>query len=260
MAEQPSHFNKFDAAVVGQALGAEPTAMRDIAHGDGEALDVGDTVLEVYRDAGFARVTTPDAKIELYRVPRYTTSGERVIFEQGDHDDRSRLQVRADGKVAFHPHLRAPESSTTNETAPAGRQDSPNPTARSENVTAASAARAAAPEREETGEVTQVKLQGRLGRDPWFGTNGEQPIGRFPLAVNDQRGETTWHKVVVFDAAAEQLQEAVSKRSIGKGKLVDVTGQTVIREERRANGGVKKSPEFHATAVARTQSRPRPAR
>ena len=80
MAEQPSHFNEFDAATVGQALSAEPAAVRDVAHGDGSALTVGDTTLEVYRDAGFARVTTPDAKIELYRVPRYTTTGQRVIF------------------------------------------------------------------------------------------------------------------------------------------------------------------------------------
>src|SRR5687767_14327454 len=121
MAEQPSNFNEFDASVVGQALGAEPTAMHDIAHGDGEALTVGKTTLEVYRDAGFARVTTPDARIELYRVPRYTVSGPRVVFEQGEQEHRSRLQVRADGKVAFHPHLRAPESSTTGETTGSGR-------------------------------------------------------------------------------------------------------------------------------------------
>ena len=89
---------------------------------------------------------------------------------------------------------------------------------------------------------------------PWFSTSGEQHIGGFPLAVNDQRGETTWHKVVVFDSAAEQLHEAVAKRQIGKGKLVDVTGQTVIREEPKQSGGVKKSAEFHATAVTRVQN------
>ena len=259
MPEKPSNFNEFDAAVVGHALGAEPRTMRDIAHGDGAALTVGETTLEVYRDAGFARVTTPDARIELYRVPRYTVSGPRVVFEQGEQEHRSRLQVRADGKVAFHPHLRAPESSTTGETAPSGRQDSPTPTDPSDNGTAASAARAAAPEGEKAGEVTQVMLQGRLGRDPWFKTDGEQPIGGFPLAVNDQHGKTTWHKIVVFDVAAEQLQEAVSKRSIGKGKLVDVTGHTFIRAEPKANGGVKKSPEFHASTVSRvtpTKARP----
>src|SRR5215213_7981601 len=128
MPEQPSQFNEFDAAVVGQALGAEPRTMRDIAHGDGEALDVGDTVLEVYRDAGFARVTTPDARIELYRVPSYNISSERVVFEQGDQDDRSRLLIRNDGKVSFYPVLRATESSRTADTTSSGHQDSPAPT------------------------------------------------------------------------------------------------------------------------------------
>src|SRR5687768_157339 len=123
MPENPSNFSEFDAAAAGRALGAEPRTMRDVAHGDGEALDVGDTVLEVYRDAGFARVTTPDARIELYRIPSYNVSGERVVFEQGDRDDRTRLLVRNDGKVSFYPVLKATESPRTQDTASAGHQD-----------------------------------------------------------------------------------------------------------------------------------------
>jgi hypothetical protein len=250
MPETPSNFNEFDATAVGQALGAEPRTMRDIAHGDGEALSVGDTVLEVYRDAGFARVTTPDARIELYRVPSCTVSGERVVFEQGDKDDRSRLLVRNDGKVSFYPVLRAAETSRTPDAASSGHQDSPDRQVSSKRPTGQNSNA----DGDKGGEVEQIHLQGRLGRDPWFKPDGEQPIGGFPLAVNNEEGQTTWHKVVVFDAAAEQLQEAVTKRSIGKGKLVDVTGQTVVREEPKANGGVKRSPEFHATTVARVQS------
>ena len=259
--QQPSNFSEFDAAAASEALGAEPRTMRDIAHGDGEALDVGDTVLEVYRDAGFARVTTPDARIELYRVPSYNISSERVVFEQGDQDDRSRLLIRNDGKVSFYPVLRATESSRTPDTALSGRQDSPAPTAPSTNVTGRNDATSNAPEGEKGGEVQQIQLQGRLGRDPWFSTSDEQPVAGFPLAVNNERGDTTWHKVVVFDTVAEELHKAVTKKQIGKGKLVDVTGQTVIREEPKANGGVKKSAEFHATAVTRVQAtRPRSTR
>src|SRR4051794_32097014 len=197
MPETPSNFNEFDAAAVGQALGAEPRTMRDVAHGDGEALDVGDTVLEVYRNAGFARVTTADARIELFRVPNYTLSGERVVFEQGDKDDRTRLYVSADGKVALRPVLRATESSRTNETAVSERQDSPTPADPSHNVTGR---KDTTSEREKGGEVQTIQLQGRLGRDPWFSTTDDQPIAGFPLAVNNERGQTTWHKVVVFDA------------------------------------------------------------
>src|SRR3954449_2592993 len=99
-------FAEFDGSEAGKALGAEPRRVHDVAHGDGDALDVGDTTLEVYPEAGVARVTTADARIELFRVPTFSITGERVLFEQGDQDNRSRLQVRADGKVAFHPVLR----------------------------------------------------------------------------------------------------------------------------------------------------------
>src|SRR5687768_3760703 len=98
MPEQYSAFHEFDATTAGQALGAEPRSTRDVAHGAGEALDVGDTTLEVYPDAGVTRVTTPDARVELFRVPRYTVREQRVTFELGADGDRSRLQVRADGK------------------------------------------------------------------------------------------------------------------------------------------------------------------
>src|SRR3954453_2508233 len=122
MPETPSNFSEFNAQTAGEALGAEPHTTRDVAHGDGEALNVGETILEVYPDAGVARVTTPDARIELFRVPSYSISGERVVFEQGTEDDRTRLQVRADGKVAFHPLLRATESPATSETVSSGQQ------------------------------------------------------------------------------------------------------------------------------------------
>src|SRR3954447_7125399 len=153
MPEVPSNFSEFDAKATGQALGTEPHAIRDVAHGDGEALTVGDAVLEVYRDASVARVTTPDARIELFRVPTYTISGERVVFEQGEEDDRSRLLVRNDGKVSFYPVLRATESSRTNETPSNGHQDSPAGQVTSERPTGSQTPQA--PEGTKNGEVEQ---------------------------------------------------------------------------------------------------------
>src|SRR5947209_18120912 len=115
MPEVPSHFSEFDAQAAGEALGSQPHSVRDVAHGDGEALNVGDTTLEVYRGAGVTRVTTPDARIELFRVPSYSVSAERVVFEQGTEDNRTRLLVGRDGKVSFRPVVRATESPRTNE-------------------------------------------------------------------------------------------------------------------------------------------------
>jgi hypothetical protein len=246
-------FSEFDASKVGEALGAEPRTMRDVAHGDGEALTVGEAVLEVYRDAGVARVTTADARIELFRVPDYTISGERVVFEQGDQDNRSRLQVRADGKVAFHPVLRATELSTANETAGGGRQDSPALTTTPERTTTTANTIPPTAERQ---ELPQLQLQGRLGRDPWYSDQGDEPAAGFPLAVNNDQGQTTWHRVVVFGETAQQLHEARTKGQIKKGRLVDVTGQIVVREEPKASGGVRKTAELHATSVARVTTRP----
>src|SRR3954451_21410427 len=135
MPEVPSNFSEFDAAAAGQALGTEPHAMRDVAHGDGKALNVGETTLEVYRDAGVARVTTPDARIELFRVPSYSVTGERVVFEQGTEDTRTRLLVGRDGKVSFRPVVRAAESSKTNETPSNRHQNSPASQVTSETPT-----------------------------------------------------------------------------------------------------------------------------
>jgi hypothetical protein len=104
-------------------------------------------------------------------------------------------------------------------------QDSPNGHGPSEAPTQPSS-----PDGDKGGEVQQLQLQGHLGRDPWFNLDGDQQVAGFPLAVHNEN-EIVWHKVVVFDATAEQLQKDHSKGVIRKGRLVDVTGQTVVREE-----------------------------
>src|SRR3954447_8947017 len=178
MPEQYSAFHEFDAAAAGQALGAEPRSTRDVAHGDGQAFDLTEAVLEVYPDAGVTRATTPDARVELFRVPRYTVREQRVIFELGDEEHRSRLQVRADGKVAFHPVLRSPEQPQKDETAPSGSKHSPTPDLSSQTTTRPSGD-VASPEPREA--VAEVSLRGHLGRDPWFATRDDRPAAGFPL-------------------------------------------------------------------------------
>jgi Single-strand binding protein family len=251
MTEGPTSFHEFDAQVAGQALGAEPHATRDVAHGDGAAIDVGEAVLEVYRDAGVARVTTPDARIELFRVPSYNVNGERVVFEQGTEDDRSRLMVRRDGKVSFYPVLRATEASQTQERASGGRQDSPTPQTASEGVTRQTGT-ATSPE---GGEAEPIQLQGHLGRDPWYSDRGEQPAAGFPLAVHGDRGQTTWHRVLVFGEVAEQLNGEAKAEKIRKGRLVQVSGFEVTRPEATPQGGTRPVKEFHATSVMRMTTR-----
>src|SRR3954453_1250664 len=250
MAEQYSPFHEFDPEATGQALGAEPRTTRDIAHGDGQAFDLTDAMLEVYPEAGVTRATTQDARVELFRVPRYTVRDERVIFELGNEEDRTRLQIRADGKVAFHPVLRAAEPSQTKETTSSGRQDSAAPAVTSETTTTSSNS---SPEQREA--VQEMQLRGNLGRDPWFATRDDRPAAGFPLGVNPEGGgKATWHDIVTFDETAKQLHEAFENRQITRGKLVEVTGIPVVVEQQRGDGRVRKAREFHASAVTRVQA------
>src|SRR3954451_12341199 len=102
MAEQYSSFQEFDPQAAAEALGAEARQTRDVAHGDGQAFDLTDAVLEVYPDAGVTRATTQDARVELFRAPPSAVRDVRVIFELVKQEDRTRLQPRADGKVALN--------------------------------------------------------------------------------------------------------------------------------------------------------------
>src|SRR4051794_4806284 len=250
MPETPSNFSEFDAKAAGEALGADPRSTRDVAHGLGDELDIGETTLEVYRDAGVTRVTTPDARIELFRVPSYAINGERVVFEQGEEDNRSRLLVRNDGKVSFYPVLRATESSKTGETADSGLKNSPTPSMPSETLTGPEG-QTTTLEGEKKCEVEQQVLQGRLGRDPWFSGEGEEPLAGFPLAIHDDRGQTNWHRVVVFGEAVSEVQAAAQKGQLRKGRLVQVQGTEVTREEVSPRGARRPVKEFHATNVTR---------
>jgi hypothetical protein len=255
MTEQSSNFSEFDSKAAGEALGAESRALRDVAYGDGQALSVGNTVLEVYPTDGFARVTTQHARIELFRVPTYGIDPDagRVVFEQGENDDRSRLLVRNDGKVSFYPVLRGPGGPTTTETAGGGAQDTSSPPTPSEGTTAS-------PTTPESGETEPVQLMGRLGRNPWFNTHGDTPTAGFPLAVNDQDGKTTWHRVIVSGEVAQQVQEGAKSGQFKKGRLVNLTGHEVVRTEPTERGGTRTTREIHATVVSRmTTSRTKPA-
>jgi single-stranded DNA-binding protein len=244
-------FTHFDIAAASEALDAEARPITDVAHGEGTSLTAGDTTLDVFDGAGVTRVTMPDARIELFRVPSSTVTGDRVIFDQGDGQRRTRLQVRADGRVSFHPVLRPTEPAQAAEQPLGGRQDSPT-------VNDASTATTGSSGHPEQQEQPVQRLSGRLGRDPWFNTGGEQPMAGFPLAVNDDRGKTTWHRVVVFGQTADDLEAARSAGQIKKGRPVDVTGTEVTRKEETPGGRTRSVTEFHATAVNRARPTARP--
>jgi hypothetical protein len=250
-------FSEFDAAKASEALGAEPHATRDVAHGDGQAMSIGDTTLEVYPDTGVARVTTPDARYELFRVPTYQLSDE-LVFQQAD-EARTRLLLRSDGRVWVYPSLRAAESSRTEAAPPSDKEVSTTPV---EPSTAVTQPPDGIPGADPEGrEPEQQQLSGRLGRDPWFSTRGEEPAAGFPLAVNDEQGKTTWHNVVVVGDLVEQLRTGKQTGQIKTGRLVELSGTEVVQSEPTAKGGTRTTREFHATVVTPIRAtRTRPAR
>ncbi len=253
-------MNEFDRAAVSDTLQTEAATTHDVAHGDGHRLAVGDgkAVLEIYPDAAVARVTTANARVEIYRVPGYSLNQQvrRVVFDQGPDDQRTRLLVHRDGMVSFHPIPHTPEPRQTAE--------APQDDAVAAMLTLQPAELATAPHEQssassEGAEQEEVQLQGRLGRDPWFDADGDELIGGFPLAVHDARGRPTWHRVVVFGDVAATLQEAHIRRQIRTGRTVEVSGQHVVRKEETTEGRSRTSREFHATSVTRlTVSRERP--
>jgi Single-strand binding protein family len=247
-------FSEFDAEKAAEALGAEPHETRDVAYGDGHAITAGDTTLEVYKNARVARVTTPDARIELFRVPTYQVSPQRLVFQQGEKATRTRLLVRSDGRVWYYPGLRAPESSRTAETAPSDEVISPAPTKPSTQLTGRpdDTLGAAAEQK----EPEEQQLIGRLGRDPWFGIRGEEPAAGFPLAVNDEEGKATWHRVLVTGELVDQIRAGVQQGQIKRGRLVQVSGTEIVQSQQTPKGGTRTTTEFHATSVVRLKNAP----
>lgn len=253
MPERYSPISEFDPSAVSEALQTEAVSTRDVAHGDGQTLAVGDgkAVLEVYPDAQVARVTTTDARVELFRVPGYSVNPGvgRVVFEQGAEQHRTRLLVHRDGKVSFHPVLRAVHTPQTADTAHDAVQATLPLGSGSAAPTVAQKRTSDRPPQAESAEPEELQLQGRLGRNPWFGRDGETLVGKFPLAVHDNRGDKTWYDIVMRGAVAEQLQGASRQGVVAQGPgVVTVTGRPVIRREQTDDGQTKVKREFHASA------------
>src|SRR4051812_44138045 len=121
MTERYAQINEFDRDSVAETLAADVQEAQDFTHGEGTVVSVADgkAVLEVFPEAGVARVTTEHARVEVHRVPGYSVDEDKsqVVFEQGLDGDRTRLIVRGDGKVSFYPILKATDAPLTEQEA-----------------------------------------------------------------------------------------------------------------------------------------------
>lgn len=101
-------------------------------------------------------------------------------------------------------------------------------------------------------EAERVKLTGRLGVDPTFReTRTGSLVGRFPLAVHEASGETSWHNILAFSKLAENLRRRVDDGQLAKGQEVEIVGYVHEREQPTKDGEIKLVKEIYAAAVKR---------
>lgn len=108
------------------------------------------------------------------------------------------------------------------------------------------------PAERQTPEQPRLQLTGRLGRDPSFRTSPRGTfIGRFPLAVHQQDGTTSWHTILAFGERAKQLQHRAEAGELTKGQEVSLVGYQHTRTQPTRDGESKTVTEIYAVAVTR---------
>jgi hypothetical protein len=206
----------WDIGMMAKALGTAPEEIQDIASGSGTRFTLSDEpkqTIEVFPGSSTARLTTPDAQLTLYRLesPRIDEHGV-LLF---NHRQDTTLRIGLGMAAVFGLGLAGPTSEAP----------------------------------EETTEVKQDRLtvNGRVGAAPRFRTtrNGTL-IAQFPVAVHEENGETSWHRVVVFNDRARKLQ---GPRPLEKGQSVEVIGYKHVREQQTREGETKVIEEVYATLV-----------
>lgn len=101
-------------------------------------------------------------------------------------------------------------------------------------------------------DAQRVKLVGRLGRTPTFRTTASgKLVGKFPLAVHLENGETEWHDILAFGDRAAALQKRAEADELVKGREVEVVGYVHEREYTARNGETKVAREINSVAVKR---------
>src|SRR3954466_1356597 len=90
-------------------------------------LVMGKAVVEIFPESRAARITTENARVELFRIPGIAINADdgRVAFDHGTNDNQSRVIVRATEQVHLNP-FKKPETlfdtAASSSTSPAGVQ------------------------------------------------------------------------------------------------------------------------------------------
>lgn len=250
-------------AKMGDVLRTTPQPAADALLGEGHVLHLGaegQIALELYPQAGVVRLWAQDTFVELTAQDGPHLRNRGVIFTaHASPDTRSgemrRLIVtdQGDALLSLTPTL-ASEALQRPETNrhPADRvfPQSVGETPVSDHPAAPQMppkTPSAHPQDKVQGKEMppRLRLAGRVGKAPVMRTtrNGVL-IARFPLAVHEEDGSTSWHQIVAFSEKAEKARD-----SLAKGQVVEVIGYLHEREQKTQGGKTKRVQELYAAVI-----------
>lgn len=251
-------------------LDAEREPVSDPAFGPGERLLVGPDdalALELYPASGALRLTSGHSRIELFQQAVPSLQDDLLLFSRDHGDEEVQLAVDRQGTIALRvlPYaaseaiqeaisasLDAPmdQVAETDESVDSG----PSSSLEDDDSTAVEGTDQQLPadvhERntetdEEQEPQPRLTITGRLGRNPHFRTtrNGVT-VASFPVAVLEDDGSTSWHRVVAFRERAERLRDQLKS-----GDRVEVIGYLHERERQTRDGSSRIVEELYAAVI-----------
>ncbi len=253
--ESAQQTNRWDIDAAVGALNADQQRVEDFFAGVGFRLNIPKTSAnppgqldlfpDAFADAGLARFKTQSFQMDM-RVTSFHVEARHLTIECSGEDELVVLAFKPWGTVTFSVDVGRQDKEIGSSEAAGG----PSPKERPDETKSETApgAEDAAPEQApgEAGEEhPRLNLVGRVGASPAFRTTPKGTLlARFPLAVHDEEGKTTWRTILAFGDRAEKL-----KGSLNKGQVVEVIGYLHTREMQKRDGSKKTVEEIYAVAV-----------
>lgn len=246
----------WEPEAIAEVLGAAAEPRVDHLHGQGVRFRLGappETELELFPATHTVRLTGKDFQLSLFQQEAPTLAPEGVVFENRDQPERRWLSVSPTGETTLFSIPDTPERPETSQDAVMKGKHSITPyreeAALLDDATTPQEAFAApsdpATERQEQQE--RVQLAGRLGTDVRYRTTRSgKLIAKFPLAIKEDDGSTTWKDVLLFGERAGRLREGTSPT---KGQYVEVVGYVHEREVKRKDGTTRTVSDIYAVLV-----------
>ena len=246
----------WESDAIAEVLGSTAEPRVDHLHGQGVRFRLGeppDTELELFPTTQTVRLTGEDLQLSLFRQEAPKLAPHAVIFELRDQPERRWLSVSPIGATTlfYNPDIperpETPQDAATTEKRPITPYPEEAPLLDDATVPqeASPPPSPQAAERQEQQE--RVQLAGRLGTDVRYRTTKSgKLIAKFPLAIKEDDGTTTWKDVLLFGERAGRLREGNAPT---KGQFVEVVGYAHEREVKGKDGTTRTVSDIYAVVV-----------